>query len=101
MTKRARKKHIPLRTCVGCRDSKPKRDLTRVVRLIDDGVIVDETGKRNGRGAYLCKQRSCWVRALDRGTLGRALRAQISPEDVAALRAYAESLPDSTEEEAA
>jgi hypothetical protein len=97
MTKRSRQKHIPLRTCVGCRSSKPKRELIRVVKLADDGVIVDETGKRNGRGAYLCRQRACWERALDRGALGRALRAPLTREGTKSLRAYAESLPDSEE----
>ena len=94
MAKKSRQKHVPVRTCVGCRESRPKRDLVRVVRLADDGIVVDETGKRNGRGAYLCRRRPCWQRALDRGALGRALRVRLTSEDVAELRAYAESLPD-------
>ncbi|HCF99723.1 MAG TPA: DUF448 domain-containing protein, partial [Chloroflexi bacterium] len=47
-------KHIPERSCVACRESKPKRELVRVVRISDQLIEVDLTGKKNGRGAYLC-----------------------------------------------
>ncbi len=87
-----KQRHVPLRTCVACRETKPKRELVRVV-LLPDGIIgVDETGKQNGRGAYLCRQHSCWQTALKQGSLERALRIQLAPEALAALRAYAESL---------
>lgn len=88
-----KQKHVPSRTCVACRETKPKRQLVRVVLLPDGTVRVDETGKQNGRGAYLCRQHSCWETALKQGKLKRALRAQPTPEALAALQAYAESLP--------
>ena len=87
-----RQKHIPQRTCVACRETKSKRDLVRVVLLTEGGVAVDETGKRNGRGAYLCRQLTCWELAIKRGSLGRALRTTLSPEDLLVLEAYAASL---------
>lgn len=87
-----------MRTCVACRETKPKRELVRVVLLPDGTIEVDETGKQNGRGAYLCRQRSCWQTALKRGSLKHALRIQPTPEALASLEAYAESLLVLTEE---
>ena len=92
-------RHIPLRTCVACRGTKPKRELVRVVLLPDGTMAVDETGKMNGRGAYLCRQHSCWQTALKRGSLTHALRIQPTPEARASLEAYAESLPVPGEED--
>lgn len=83
---RGRKRHVPQRTCVGCREVLPKRALIRVVRG-PEGVHVDPTGKAPGRGAYLHDRRSCWERAL-KGSLAHALRTELTPETVAALRAY-------------
>ncbi|MCD6286089.1 MAG: YlxR family protein [Anaerolineae bacterium] len=93
-----KRKHVPLRTCVACRETKPKRELVRVVLLPDGTIRVDETGKQNGRGAYLCRQHSCWQKALKQGSLKRALRTQLTPEAFAALEAYAGSLPVSCKE---
>ena len=61
-----RSKHIPQRTCIVCREKFDKRRLTRIVRTPDEGVVVDFTGKRNGRGAYLCDRESCWDSAVER-----------------------------------
>ena len=95
MAKKARRrKHVPYRTCVACRTPRPKRDLIRVVRTPDGQVVVDERGKENGRGAYLCAQRACWTEALKRQHLSRALRADLSPETVDGLRCYAKGLPE-------
>lgn len=94
-----RQRHVPLRTCVACRGTKPKRELVRVVLLPDGTMAVDETGKMNGRGAYLCRQHSCWQTALKRGSLTRALHIQPTPEAIAYLEAYAESLPMLSEED--
>lgn len=56
-------KKIPERMCVACRQMKPKKELIRIVNT-DNGVVVDSTGKLNGRGVYLCKCRECVERAL-------------------------------------
>ena len=53
-------KHAPQRTCVGCRTTSSKRAFVRVVRTPEGTVEVDESGRRNGRGAYLCAQATCW-----------------------------------------
>jgi uncharacterized protein len=90
-----RPKHVPRRMCVACREHDAKRGLIRVVRTPEGTVELDPTGKRNGRGAYLCHQPACWERALrggGAGALARALNTTIDDEAVAALRRHAESL---------
>lgn len=84
-------KHIPQRTCVGCRTVMPKRTLVRIVRT-PQGVHVDMTGKLNGRGAYLHNHRLCWERAL-KGALAHALKVELTAEDRARLEAYLQTLP--------
>ena len=90
-------RHVPQRTCIGCRTVKPKRQLIRVVRVADGAVEVDPTGKKSGRGTYLCKQRSCWEAALKKERLDRALRTKVAPEYRRGLASYAETLPQSSE----
>ena len=89
-----RQKHVPQRTCVACKETRPKRDLVRVVLLTEGGIVVDETGKRNGRGAYLCRHCACWELAIKRGSLNRALRVCLQSEDIAVLEAFAASLTE-------
>jgi len=91
-------KHIPRRTCVGCREVQSKRELVRVVRTPAQHVQVDPTGKQNGRGAYLHNQRLCWEKALN-GRLSRALKVDaIGDEDLVALYTYMTSLPNEADE---
>jgi uncharacterized protein len=87
-----RKKHVPQRSCVGCREIQPKRTLVRIVR-IGTAVQVDPTGKLAGRGAYLHNLRSCWERGL-KGALAHALRTEISEQDRRQLVEIMASLPD-------
>jgi uncharacterized protein len=85
-----RVKHIPQRTCVGCRTVMPKRQLVRIVRT-GDRVLVDPTGKLAGRGAYLHDSRSCWETGL-KGSLAHALKAELTAEDREALLAFMNTL---------
>jgi predicted RNA-binding protein YlxR (DUF448 family) len=94
-----RPKHVPQRTCVACRTTGAKRGLVRVVRTPDGQVVLDETGKKSGRGAYLCKARDCWNTALKRKLLEYALKVPVTIEDKQALQDYAATLPERTEEE--
>ena len=88
-----RPKHVPVRTCVACRRTDAKRGLFRLVRDAEGHVAVDPTGKRAGRGAYLCHDPACWEQALKRRGLERALRIEtIAPEDRAALEQVAQKL---------
>lgn len=91
-----RPRHVPERTCVACRQQRPKRELLRVVRTPQGRVELDPTGKKSGRGAYLCAKRSCWDLALRKGILERELEVTLDPEDRAALEAYVATLPVET-----
>lgn len=77
---------IPMRTCVACRTTRPKRELVRVVRTVDGGVVIDGRGKVSGRGAYLCRSASCVDDALKTHKLERALERHLSEELVNALK---------------
>ena len=93
-------KHVVQRTCVACRRARPKKAMIRVVRAPDGSICVDETGKANGRGAYLCRSRQCWHQAIG-GTqpapkcrLASALKAVPTESECTALREYARQLPE-------
>lgn len=88
-----RPKHIPLRTCVSCRESKPKRELLRVVRTPDGHVMIDATSKKSGRGAYLCARLSCWEDAIKKKRLEQEFELTLSDEDRSGLEAYMATLP--------
>ncbi len=88
-----RQKHIPQRTCVACKQTRPKRELIRVVRSPDGHITLDPTSKKSGRGAYVCARRSCWDIALKKGKLEREFETTFLPEDRAALDEYYASLP--------
>ena len=68
-------KKIPMRMCVSCREMQPKKELVRVVRTPEGAVVLDTTGRANGRGAYLCKKCACLEKAIKSRALERALRA--------------------------
>jgi predicted RNA-binding protein YlxR (DUF448 family) len=87
------RKRLPQRTCVGCRQVKTKRQLIRIVRVPSGGIEVDKTGKKAGRGAYLCANRTCWEIALAKKRLEHALRSEISGEERLLLQQYHHSLP--------
>ena len=88
-----RPKHVPQRTCIACHQVKPKRELLRIVRTPQGHVEMDPTGKKSGRGAYLCATRLCWTTALKKKRLEQELETTISEEDRAALEAYITTLP--------
>ncbi|PDW01641.1 YlxR family protein [Candidatus Viridilinea mediisalina] len=88
-----RHKHVPQRMCVACRQSEAKRGLVRLVRDASGRVLIDSTGRLQGRGAYLCQHAQCWDVALRRRTLERALRLEgLHPDDREMLRAFAAGL---------
>jgi uncharacterized protein len=88
-----RLRHVPQRTCIACRSTSAKREFVRLVRTPEGRVEVDLTGKKAGRGAYLCTHPSCWELALKKDRLSVALRSKVSADDAAALRTYAAGLP--------
>ncbi len=85
-------KKIPMRMCVGCREMKEKRELIRIVRTPEDEVALDTTGKRSGRGAYVCRQAECLRRAIRQKQLERQLEITLTPDITDALTAEMERL---------
>jgi predicted RNA-binding protein YlxR (DUF448 family) len=75
-----RTKKIPLRKCVACQEMMPKKELIRVVRTPDEQVLIDLSGKKSGRGAYLCGKLSCFKLAKKSKALDRALKQTVSQE---------------------
>ncbi|MBR3979445.1 MAG: YlxR family protein [Oscillospiraceae bacterium] len=73
-------KKIPQRQCMGCRERKAKKELIRVVRETDGTVSLDFSGKRNGRGAYLCPRTECLQKAQKAKSLERSLEVPIPQE---------------------
>ncbi len=90
--KTVRKKHVPQRTCIGCREVLPKKRLIRLVRTAA-GVQIDPSGKMQGRGAYLHEHRACWERGV-KGALANALKMELSLEDRQLLLDFMAGLPD-------
>ena len=72
------RKHIPQRTCVACRKVNTKRELIRLVRVSDSSVEVDTSGKKAGRGAYLCRAQECWEIGLKGSRLEYTLRTTLT-----------------------
>ncbi len=80
------KKKIPMRQCTGCRTMKPKRELVRIVKSPEDEISLDYSGKKPGRGAYICKDSGCLALAKKSRALERAFSAPISDEIYAELK---------------
>ncbi|WP_297812142.1 RNase P modulator RnpM [uncultured Finegoldia sp.] len=73
-------KKIPLRKCVVCGENKPKENLMRVVFNKEDGISVDLTNKKNGRGAYVCKNKDCVDKAKKSKRLNQVLKANVDTQ---------------------
>lgn len=87
-------KKIPMRTCIGCNIAKPKKELIRVVKSQDGDVSIDFTGKKNGRGAYVCRDISCLEKAIKTKRLSRAFEMPIENEVYEKLKIEIESESD-------
>lgn len=74
-------KKVPLRRCAGCNEQKTKKEFVRVVRTPEGTIVLDETGKQNGRGVYLCPKKSCLQKARKAKRLERNLEVSI-PEEI-------------------
>lgn len=87
-----KEKKIPMRMCVGCREMKPKKELLRVVKSPEGAVSIDVTGRKPGRGAYVCKSAVCLEKAIRQHQLERAFECALSEETKAALAQELEAL---------
>jgi len=81
-----RTKKIPLRMCVGCQEMKPKKELIRIVRTPQEEVILDSTGKKSGRGVYICPNKECLKKAIKGNRLEKSLQHPISEEVMERLK---------------
>ena len=95
MPKKPRKgRHVPQRTCVGCREVHSKRSLVRVVRS-PEGIFIDPTGKMAGRGAYLHDRLECWEKGLH-GAIAKALKTDLTADDRERLTDFMATLSKET-----
>lgn len=73
-------KKIPMRQCVGCQNMVSKKELIRIIKSSEGNIELDATGKKNGRGAYLCKKKECLEKAIKKHSLERSLKVSIPVE---------------------
>lgn len=78
-------KKTPLRQCIGCGEMRSKKELIRVLKTLEDGIIIDATGRKNGRGAYLCPSAECFKKAVKNKGLERSFKMAIPKEVYEAL----------------
>ena len=83
---------MPQRKCVGCQEMKNKKELLRVIRTAEGEFLLDATGKKNGRGAYLCPSRECFQKAVKSRGLERSFKQAIPKEVYDALEKEMEAL---------
>ena len=88
-------KKIPMRTCIGCGQSKEKRNLIRIVHSPDGSICMDLTGRAPGRGAYLCKDPACFDKAMKKGAFTRAFQTSLPAEDAKKSREQLERAANS------
>ena len=91
---RTNSKHVPLRTCIACRQTREKEALIRVVSTEDGAAEIDMFGRKPGRGAYLCPRRTCWESALRRNRLDYALRTRLHDDSRQKLREFGQRLEE-------
>lgn len=76
----AKEYHIPTRTCVACRQAKPKRELLRIVKPPQGEITIDSSSRANGRGAYICNSLNCMQIAKKNKSFNRAFKCEVPPE---------------------
>ena len=87
-----KQKKIPLRMCLGCQEMKPKREMIRIVKNKEDEISVDSTGKKQGRGAYICKNPECFEKARKGKRLEKAFESKISDDIYEMLKKQLEGI---------
>lgn len=85
-------KKIPMRKCVGCQEMKPKKEMLRVLKTAENEFVLDATGKKNGRGAYLCFSEECLQKAIRNKGLERSFKQAIPMEVYENLKKELEQL---------
>jgi uncharacterized protein len=88
-----KKRKIPMRICIGCQEKMPKKELVRVVRSPEGTVELDLTGKRSGRGAYICPREDCFKKAVKGKRLEKNLQQPVSDELIAEISEALKKVP--------
>lgn len=86
-------KKVPMRKCLGCGENKPKSELIRVVKNKEGEVFLDVSGRKNGRGAYLCYDENCLDKAIKSKALNRAFEMEIDDETIEELKRSIKDMP--------
>ena len=77
---------VPMRKCIGCQEMKNKKEMMRILKTTDNAVVLDTTGKKNGRGAYICFSKECFGKAVKSKALERSLKMNIPQEVYESLK---------------
>ena len=85
-------KKIPLRQCIGCGEMKSKKEMIRILKTESEGIVLDATGRKNGRGAYLCPNMECFRKAVKNKGLERSFKMPVSREVYEALEKEMEQI---------
>lgn len=85
-------KKIPLRQCIGCGEMKSKKEMIRVIKTAEDQILLDATGRKNGRGAYLCPSMECFKKAVKGRGLERSFKMAIPREVYETLKKEMEEI---------
>ena len=89
---------IPLRTCIGCKCKKPKKEMIRIIKTPDGKIEIDRTGKKSGRGAYICGNDKCLDTAFRENSLKKSLKQDIPLKTLDELRkAFLKNIDASTD----
>lgn len=88
----AQVRKVPMRKCIGCQEMKSKKEMMRVLKTSEDEIVLDTTGKKNGRGAYICFSKECFEKAIKNKGLERSLKTGIPPEVYESLKKEIESI---------
>lgn len=84
-------KRVPLRKCTGCQEMKSKKEMLRILRTSEGEIILDATGRKNGRGAYVCCSMACFEKAVKNKGLERSLKVKVPEETYESLKKEIES----------
>lgn len=79
-------RRVPMRKCIGCQEMKNKKEMMRILKTTEDEILLDTTGKKNGRGAYICFSRECFEKAVKSKALERSLKMNIPQEVYESLK---------------
>lgn len=85
-------KKVPMRQCIGCREMKSKKEMIRILKTTEEEVVIDTTGKKNGRGAYICPSKECFLKAVKSKGIERSLKMAIPGEVYENLEKEIESI---------